>query len=167
MLRIHADPKRQPPKPISREPAVEVLLRIAARARIFPGSDDRFYAEIKAGDHEETHELWSAPFRRWLIREYRKETQGFAPVEALNNLIASLEADAEDASPARAVFVRVGGNCSSDDPAIYLDLGDPARRAVAITAAGWEIVHRAGVTFRRPRGMRPLPAPSRADRSNF
>ena len=77
----------------------------------------------------------------------------------MNNLIASLEADAEDAGPARAVFVRVGGDLSSDDPTYYLDLGDAARRAVAITAAGWEIVHRAGVAFRRPRGMRPLPAP--------
>ena len=37
----------------------EVLLRISARARFFPGADDRFYAEIAVGDHEETHELRS------------------------------------------------------------------------------------------------------------
>ena len=146
-------------KSVPREPAVDVLARIAARARIFPGSDDRFYAEIVAGDHEETHDLRSPSFRRWLIREYRKETRGFAPVEALNNLIAALEADAEDASPTRPVFVRVGGDLSDENATIYLDLGDADRRSVAITAAGWEIVFRAGVAFRRPRGMRALPAP--------
>ena len=137
--------------------AAEMLMRIAARARYFPGDDDRFYAQFDVGDREETHELRSQSFRRWLIREYRKDTKGFVPVEALNSLIASLEADAEAVGPARNVYLRVGGDLEGS--VIYLDLGDPTRRAVAITADGWEIVARPGVTFRRPKGMRPLPEP--------
>jgi hypothetical protein len=101
--------------------------------------------------------LRSPTFRRWLIREYRKETRGFVPAEALNGLIASLEADAEDAGPMRSVYLRVGGDL--DGTVIYLDLGDPSRRAVEITADGWRIVDRPGVTFRRAKGIRPLPEP--------
>ena len=81
------------------------------------------------------------------------------PLEALNSLIASLEADAEDTGPMRNVYLRVGGDLEGS--ALFVDLGDPTRRAVVITPGGWEIIDRPGVTFRRPKGMRPLP---RADR---
>ena len=138
-----------------RDSSSVVLLRIAARARYFPGDDDRFYGQFAVGDHEETHELRSASFRRWLIREYRKETRGFAPAEALNSLIASLEADAEDAGPLQNVQLRVGGDLKGT--VIDLDLGDPTRRTVAISADGWEIVDHSCATFRRPRGMRRSP----------
>jgi hypothetical protein len=53
------------------------------------------------------------------------------------------------------VYVRLAAH--EDD--IYLDLGDPTWRAVKITAVGWEIVDNTPVRFRRPRGLRPLPAP--------
>ena len=134
-----------------------MLLRIAERARFFPGNDDRFYARFAVDGHEETHELRSSSFRRWLIREFRKETRGFVPVEALNGLIASLEADAEDAGPKENVHLRVGGDL--EGTVIFLDLGDRSRRAVAITAEGWEIVTQPDVAFRRPKGMAPLPEP--------
>jgi putative DNA primase/helicase len=39
-----------------------VLLRIAERARFFPGNDDRFYARFAVDGHEETHELRSSSF---------------------------------------------------------------------------------------------------------
>ncbi len=157
----NAAPRGRPrgDRDLERESTAEILMRIAVRGRYFPGDDDRFYSQFAVGDHEETHELRSSSFRRWLIREFHKETRGFVPVEALNNLIATLEADAEDAGPLQNVHLRVGGDL--EGAVIYLDLGDPTRRAVAITADGWEIVARPGVTFRRPKGMRPLPEPHR------
>ncbi len=155
----NAAPRGRPrgDRDLERGSTAEILMRIAAHGRYFPGDDDRFYAQFAVGDHDETHELRSSSFRRWLIREFHKETRGFVPVEALNNLIATLEADAEDAGPLQNVHLRVGGDL--EGAVIYLDLGDPTRRAVAITADGWQIVARPGVTFRRPKGMRPLPEP--------
>jgi hypothetical protein len=57
--------------------------------------------------------------------------------------------------PNGAVFVRV----AETDGTIWLDLGDKDWRAVRIDAAGWSVVTRPPVCFRRPRGMLPLPAP--------
>jgi hypothetical protein len=154
---LNASTERRLLEEAGRATSAEVLLRIAERARFFPGNDDRFYARFAVDDHEETHELRSSSFRRWLIREFRKETRGFVPVEALNGLIASLEADAEDAGPKETVHLRIGGDL--EGTVIYVDLGDRSRRAVAITAAGWEIVAQPDVAFRRPKGMAPLAEP--------
>ena len=44
---------------------------------------------------------------------------------------------------------------------IYLDLCDPLRRAIEISAeGGWQIVDRPPVRFRRTPGMLPIPDPS-------
>ena len=43
----------------------------------------------------------------------------------------------------------------------FLDLGDATGQAVAIRDAGWSVVQRPDVHFRRPEGLSPLPAPTR------
>jgi hypothetical protein len=47
---------------------------------------------------------------------------------AIGRPCAANKADAEDAGPMRSVYLRVGGDL--DGTVIYLDLGDPSRRAV-------------------------------------
>ena len=47
------------------------------------------------------------------------------------------------------------------DGAAVLDLGDTSGRAVVVTAAGWELVERSPVTFRRSRAALALPEPAR------
>ncbi len=46
------------------------------------------------------------------------------------------------------------------DNAVYLDLGNEKWEAVEITKEDWRIVQSPPVTFRRPRGMLPLPKPT-------
>jgi hypothetical protein len=55
------------------------------------------------------------------------------------------------------VFTRI----AEYDGAVYLDLANKERQIVEITPAGWDIITEAPVKFRRPKGMRPLPAPVR------
>src|SRR5262249_23211533 len=59
--------------------------------------------------------------------------------------------------PEMPVHVRVAGH----DGKIYLDLADAGWRAVEVRPDGWDVVTAPPVRFRRPRGMLPLPAPTR------
>ena len=45
--------------------------------------------------------------------------------------------------------------------ATYLDLADPAWRAVEVDARGWRVVENPPVRFRRPKGLLALPEPAR------
>lgn len=58
----------------------------------------------------------------------------------------------------RAPVVRVH---RADDGTVWLDLGDPAWRLIAVDATGWRIVESADVPLIRSKGMRPLPVPAR------
>jgi hypothetical protein len=53
------------------------------------------------------------------------------------------------------VHVRV----AEKDGHLYLDLADSERRAVEITAEGWNVIHRPPVHFQHCNGMEELPAP--------
>ncbi|MDP6607329.1 MAG: hypothetical protein QF664_13895 [Dehalococcoidia bacterium] len=59
--------------------------------------------------------------------------------------------------PEHSVHVRV----AEHEGNLYLDLGDPAWRAVEISAAGWRTVTDPPVHFRRPSGLLALPEPIR------
>ena len=56
-------------------------------------------------------------------------------------------------------FMRIGR--SESGLSYFIDLGDPTWRAVEVTAAGWEIVPRPEVHFRRSPGQLALPEPGR------
>ena len=68
-----------------------------------------------------------------------------------------MEAKAHFDADERDIHVRVAGL----DDRLYLDLADAAWRAVEIARAGWRIVDRPPVRFRRAAGMQPLPTPDR------
>jgi hypothetical protein len=156
-----------------------MLLRLAAEARVFCGSDNRFYAQVPAGSHHEVYDVESAAFAYWLIRLVRRAALKVPGAESINRLVRTLQADAAAQGSTQPVWVRVAdGSAQSGSPptsgpdsqreraaapdaraVYYLDLGDWSWRAVEITAQAWRIVERPPVLFRRPRGMRPLPSP--------
>ncbi len=55
------------------------------------------------------------------------------------------------------VFLRV----ARSENQVIIDLGDERGSAVVVTPAGWTVVEAPPVPFRRPRTLRPLPAPTR------
>jgi hypothetical protein len=58
--------------------------------------------------------------------------------------------------------IRVCCDAADRNLPIYVDLGDPTGKAIAIDLSGWSIVDRPRVAFRRPDGFQALPVPSRA-----
>ncbi len=157
----------------------EMLMRIASKGRIFRGSDNRFYAQVPVGGHHEICELGSSSFERWLNRTFRQNRQALPTLESINRLVRASEADAAAMGSIEPVWVRVaagGGRIVSqresanhvsetaagaaDGGAVYyLDLGDSSRAAVEIRAGECHTVTAPPVSFRRPRGLRPLPQP--------
>ena len=131
------------------------LLRLLTDVEVFQTPDGRAYVTIAVQGHHETWAVGSTHFRNWLAGLfYVSEME--APTDwALQEAIVVIRAQAQCGVKELPVFTRVaesGGN-------IYLDLGDPAWRAVKITASGWSIDNDPPVRFRRAGGMLALPAP--------
>jgi hypothetical protein len=136
------------------------LLRVAGGARYFRSAEGRFHARVLSGEREDVLELRSSPFREWLIGEYLNEHRELPSQRSLARVLQALEAVARFEPDASAVFVRVGSDPHDPESAGYLDLADSSGRAVRLSAAGWSVVERSGVHFRRPHGMLPLPVPN-------
>ena len=123
---------------------------------LFHDSGDAF-AEIENAGHCETWPVRSLGFRQWLQLRYFKEQHGGAPNnEALKSARDTIEARARFEGPERKVYRRVA---TGENGSLYLDLCDPAWRAIEVDAKGWRIVDRPPVPFIRSRTMRQLPAP--------
>jgi hypothetical protein len=167
-LRPHADVEEEDEHPQS-----QILLKIAEEeAGVFHAPDGTCFADITVGTahtahtaqnpgvggwHRETWSIQSREFRLWLIRRFYEIT-GRAPAsEAMSSALRLIEAQAHFDGPERPTFVRVG----ESDGRIYIDLGDPSWSAIEIDVTGWRIVSSPPVRFRRSRGMRPLPMPTR------
>jgi hypothetical protein len=137
----------------------ELLVRCAEGTELFHTPAGDAYARMKVGDHSETHPLRSKGFRRYLVRAFF-ERYGKPPgAQALHDALGLLEARAQFDGPRREVYVRVG-ECGGN---VYVDLANVLWEAVEITPAGWRVVSSEAtpVCFRRPRGMLPLPTPTR------
>ena len=130
------------------------LMRLCEGVDLWHDEAGDGYATFPVGDHRESWPLASKAFRRWLSARSYEET-GLAPGgQALDDTIRVLEAQAYK-GPERIPCLRAG----EADGKAYLDLCDPAWRAVEIDADGWRIVDRAPVAFVRTGQMRPLPEP--------
>ena len=148
---------------VERPDVVGVLSQLASVARLLRSADGRYCAQVPVGDRLEIYGLTSAGFRDWLIDGYLTQ-QNHAPASwAVRRVIATLEARARFRAGIPEVFVRVGqeGGGGESGFAYFVDLGDASGRAVAIRDAGWSVVDRPGVHFRRPAGLLALPAPER------
>ena len=58
-------------------------------------------------------------------------------------------------------FVRVARGGAENEPAYFVDLGGSTERAIKISAQGWELVDQPDIRFERPKGLLPLPVPTR------
>jgi hypothetical protein len=136
------------------------LLRLAGGQEYFHAPDSIAYVTVtltEGAARRETLMFRSQGFRSWLARLYYMATNKAASAKAVQEALAVLEARARYDGPTVPVHVRVAEHegCS------YLDLGDTNWRVVQIDAAGWRILERSPIRFRRPRGMLALPEPVR------
>src|SRR5262249_9608880 len=142
-----------------RESAATAMVRLALEkgAQPFHDPDRLAYLTVPSGDHKETWRLRSKSAQQWLARPFYREPQKAPRGQAAADAVAVREGNAGHDGPECPVHVRLAGHGG----AIYLDLGDPAWRAVRVDANGWRVVPDAPVKFRRPRGLLPLPEPAR------
>lgn len=141
----------------ARRTQADTLIDIASGIELYHSPDGTAYADVDINGHRETYQLKSAGFRRYLRRAFYEETAGAPNSDAMSMAMGILEARAHFDGKERAVYLRV----ATVDQRIYVDLCDPAWRAIEIGSDGWRIVEQPPVRFRRTPGMRPLPIPER------
>lgn len=113
------------------------------------------YAVVSDNNVQLTLRLRSKEFRHWLVGTFYKTTERAPNSEALSVALSVLEAkatyDNDQLELSNRFAIRNGE--------IYIDLGDKWWRAAKITAAGWEILNKSPVMFRRYSHQRALPEP--------
>ena len=140
-----------------RQSHADLLIEIAADAELFHTSDMTPYADVTIEGHRETWSVRSRGFRRWLTREFYHRHGGAPSAEAVQAALGVIEAKAHYDAPERPIFLRIGEHAGK----LYLDLCDPAWRAVEIDCTGWRVVSDPPCRFRRAAGMLALPEPTR------
>jgi hypothetical protein len=144
-----------------KEKQADALVRIGKSADLFKVTDGTSWARFPVNGHLECWPIRSkgSGFRQWLVRQFVHEAGTAPSITAIQAAIEVLEAEARfgPASTTREVFTRVAGY----DGAVYLDLADPAWRAIKVTATEWSVDSTPPVCFRRTRGMQALPEPIR------
>src|SRR6266567_7738140 len=133
----------------------EVLIELAGEAELFHTPDRTAYADIYVDGHRETWEISSQGFSDWLDHRYFQEMDGVPSPEVRKSAIRHLEGRARFEGPEREVHLRVAAH----DGLMYVDLADPAWRAIEMGPSRWKIVDNPPVRFRRAPGMLPLPEP--------
>jgi hypothetical protein len=141
-----------------RQSQADILISIAQReAELFSAPDGTAYAGVEVGGHRETWPTRSNGFLKWLRHSFFEQTGKAPNSEAFQSTLGVIEARAQFKGQQRDVCVRVGGS----EGKLYLDLCDQEWRTVEIDSAGWRVISRAPVRFRRAAGMKPLPTPER------
>ncbi len=142
-----------------RKPQADELVRAARETgELFHDRDGQPFADVVAPEPAEHHEILrvrSRSFRTWLAGRYWRANGRPAGGQALTDAIDVLSSLAQFEGPERVVGLRIARH----DGAIYLDLADDRWRVIEIDTAGWRLLDRSPVPFRRPGGMRPLPVP--------
>jgi hypothetical protein len=158
-----AQPDEEPPQagPAApgkrqRRSAADQLLDMTRNATLFQDLEGNPYIDLERRAHRETWPVRSTGVRRWLTTTFHAQTGKSPNAETLQTVINTLEARAADSDISMRVFLRAG-ECQGN---LYLDLCDPAWRAVEITPIGWRIIDRPPLRFRRSRGMLPLLEPT-------
>lgn len=136
---------------------LQALLAIVADAEVFHGTDGVGFADVIVDGHRETHPIRGHAFRHWLALSYFRAIRKAPSPGALAQVREIAEGRAQFEGPERDTFLRVGRTAD----AIYLDLGDPAWRAIEVTAEGWRVTEAPPVRFRRCDGALALPEPAR------
>lgn len=113
------------------------------------------YVTVERPDSVLTFPIQSAEFRHLLTMSCYRTHDAVPTKSVLDQVLSLYEAQARFDGTEQDVFIRVGFRGTTT----YVDLGDSTGRAVEIDQAGYRIVARPPVPFRRSKGTRPLPAP--------
>ena len=119
-------------------------------------SGDDGYATLNIDGHFENWPIASTQFRNFLSYHHYQAEGKMLSQTALEEKRRTLEGQANFDGAEHKVFHRIGELGKS----IYLDLGTKDWKAVAIDAAGWQVVDRPPVRFQRSRSMQALPLPT-------
>lgn len=138
--------------------AIVLLTEIADQARLICTPSGALFARVPVNGH---HEIVSinekgSGFKRWLIFKFKRE-HGYVPnSDAVSQVMAGVQAEAEFAGEKTEVYTRV----AEKNGCVYLDLANDKWQAVEISNDGWRVIICPPVYFRRPNGMLPLPVPA-------
>jgi hypothetical protein len=146
--------------PLGAESHTQIILRLASGVELFHTADDKRFAVVTVGDKRECHDLTSPAFRLWLTHRFYHEMKRPPSPDAIVSALSVLESRAVFDSPERRVSVRVA---AGEGAMFYVDLADAAWRAVRVGPDGWSVVTDPPERFRRPRGLKALPAPVAGD----
>jgi hypothetical protein len=134
-----------------------------SRCELFCDATGEAYASFAgthaAGEHWETHRIRSKSFNHWLRLRYYEARNGAPSSEAMASSVKTLMAKAHFDGDRREVYLRT----APLDGRIYLDMCDPAWRAIEVDGEGFRVVDEPPVHFRRAPGMLSLPTPSKID----
>ncbi len=135
----------------------ERLVALLEDAELFVSDEGECYATVSCRHERETWALRASGFKSWLMARYFDVGHGAPSIQALQSALGVLEGHARAGGVVHPVWTRL----AETHGVIYLDLGSHRGEAVAITPEGWRIIPNPPVKFRRPPGLRPLPAPFR------
>ena len=118
--------------------------------------DEEAYADVIEDGIRQTFPLQHKSFSKWLAKQFFRQNRKSPSGDAINQAVSTLEALADEGKE-YPVALRVAHHEGN----IYIDLGTPDWKTVAISPTGWEIVTDAPVRFRRVSTQLPLPIPER------
>ena len=119
-------------------------------------SDDEGFATLNIDGHFENWPIASNAFRNFLSYHHYQAEGKMLSQTALEDKRRTLLGEAQFAGDEHKVFNRLGEQGKS----VYLDLGTKDWKAVAIDAAGWQILDRPPIRFQRSKSMKALPLPT-------
>lgn len=138
-----------------RTPQRDTLIGLTELCDLWHDANRIAYVSFSVGAHHEHWPVRSRDFRMWLAGRFFEETGQAVGGQAIEDGIRILEARAVNEGPHCDPHVRIGRH----EGVLYLDLCDPAWRAVEIKSHGWRMVEKPPVKFLRPASLRRLPEP--------
>jgi putative DNA primase/helicase len=141
------------------------LIRALAELHFWRNQDGIAFVSVPVWGHKRREHMRvnSREFRQWVTLTYFRATERGLSGQAQSEAVSLAEARALDSGETRHAWRRAA--LGDDGATIFLDLGggDPRgeRRAVKITAAGWEVIEAEAVPvpFLRAADALPLPEP--------
>lgn len=147
-----------------RESQATALVRLATAsgAEFFRDAHGEAFAAIVRDGHSQTHPLRAKAARAWLARTFYHATGKAPSSTALADALNALEGAALFDGAEHPVSVRV----AEHDGGLYIDSGRDDFAVFEVRPDGWRVLAEApaAVRFRRPRGLAPLPLPTRHGR---
>lgn len=144
--------------PAETQAALLTRLAIDEGCLLFHDVEGTPYVTVSGADAEaRTYKLASKEARLWLMRLYHSAKGQVPRAQAIQDALGVLHGRALFDGPVQEVHVRLAGHNGN----VYLDLCDERCQVIEITPAGWRVIPSADapVTFRRAKGMLPLPVP--------